>query len=150
MKEIPVREFRNILRKFERVIDTQNQSACCCNVTVPQCHLLMELDRSDDTTLNELSARLGLDKSSVSRTVESLVNKGMVDRIIPKDNRRTTRIRLTKQGKDTCRTINRDNDKYFKKVLASIPVIYKEGFLIGFRALAETMEATENKVTRKL
>jgi DNA-binding MarR family transcriptional regulator len=145
MNEIPVREFRSILRQFERAISAQNQSSCCCRVSLNQCHLLMELDQKDGITLNELSDRLGLDKSTVSRTVEALVNQGMVDRIIPKENRRTTRISLTNAGKETCRTINRGNDRYFKKILSVVPAGHREGFLEGFRLLTAAMEQSSEQ-----
>ena len=150
MKEIPVREFRHILRLFERALAAQNQSACCCGVTIPQCHVLMELDKQENITLNELSERVGLDKSTVSRTVETLVNGGMIERTIPRSNRRTTMISLTREGESTCKTINRGNDTYFRKVLSAISPEDREGFLRGFRALATSMErrnrAGESKV----
>jgi DNA-binding MarR family transcriptional regulator len=144
MKEIPVREFRNILRQFERAVAARNQSSCRCGVTVTQCHLLMELDREDNITLNELANCLCLDKSTVSRTVETLVNNGLIDRAIPKNNRRTTLITLTKKGKTVCRTINTGNDAYFKKTLGHIPVIHRAGFLKGFESLTRAMES-QNK-----
>ncbi|MEI6454766.1 MAG: MarR family transcriptional regulator [bacterium] len=144
MKEIPVREFRNILRQFERAVAARNQSACCCGVTVTQCHLLMELDKGDNITLNELADCVGLDKSTVSRTVETLVKNSLIDRTIPKNNRRTTLITLTKKGKAVCRTINTSNDAYFRKTLGQVPVVHRAGFLEGFETLTRAMES-QNK-----
>jgi DNA-binding MarR family transcriptional regulator len=139
MEKIPVREFRRILRNFERELNIQNQSGCCCGVTITQCHVLMELDKQDNITLNELAAKINLDKSTVSRTVDGLVNKELIDRTIPKSNRRTTLLTLNDKGKNVCRTINSGNDIYYRKALSSIPAELLEPFMKGFEAMVETM-----------
>ena len=147
MSTIPVREFRRILRLFEKELGSQNQSFCCCDVTITQCHMMMELDKEDTITLNELASRLDLDKSTVSRTVDALVIKGFVNRTIPPDNRRTILITLTDKGEKTCERINSGNDQYYRKVLGGIPEDVQADFLIGFEALAQAM-STLNKTTR--
>lgn len=139
MEDIPVREFRQILRNFERELNIQNQSGCCCGVTVTQCHVLMALDKQDNITLNELAVLVNLDKSTVSRTVDSLVNNNLIDRTIPKSNRRTTRLTLTPSGTEACHTINSGNDLYYKLVLSSIPLEIYPAFLKGFQAMVEAM-----------
>nr|NQU89587.1 MarR family transcriptional regulator [Bacteroidota bacterium] len=139
MGEIPVRAFRRILRNFERELNVQNQSGCCCGITITQCHTLMELDIEDNITLNELAARIHLDKSTVSRTVESLVNKGLIERTIPKSNRRTTLITLTMEGKEVCNSINSGNDIYFGEVLFALPVDLRSAFYEGFEAVVNAM-----------
>jgi len=134
-----IRRFRENLRHFERQLERQNSSGTCCGVSVAQCHLLMELNKEDGITLNTLSDRLVLDKSTVSRTVEGLVNTGMVTRIIPKENRRTTHIFLTEQGARVCTTINAGNDDYFINVLLAIPEKDREGFFNSFEKMVKKM-----------
>jgi len=121
MDQNVVRKFRELLRIFERELDRQNNSSCCCGVTLSQCHALMELSETDNISLNQLSKQLSIDKSAASRTVESLVVKKMVQRNIPKENRRTTKLKLTNAGINVCRQINYGNDDYYSKVLQSIP-----------------------------
>ena len=147
MDEIPVRKFREILRNFERELNTQNQSGCCCGVTVTQCHMLMALDKQDNITLNELAELVNLDKSTVSRTVDTLVNLDLIARTIPKNNRRTTLITLTGKGRDTCRTINSGNDFYYRQVLGAITPDLRPLFLKGFEGIVEAM-VLQNHPTR--
>ena len=147
MNKQEVRGFRQILRSFERELNARNQSGCCCGVTLTQCHCLMELDKQDNITLNELASRLNLDKSTVSRTVETLVTNELADRLIPKTNRRTTLIKLTDRGKQVCHTINTGNDLYFRKVLSAIPDELRPSFLRGFEAMVQAM-VLQNKPTR--
>lgn len=143
MKEIPVQKFRSLLRIFERELGIQNQSSCCCGVTITQCHTLMELDNKDGITLNELAERLNLDKSTVSRTVDSLVRSGLIIRTIPDENRRTTILTLSKEGINVCKTINSGNNFYYRQVLAGVPENLRESFIKGFEALAYSMK-TQN------
>jgi DNA-binding MarR family transcriptional regulator len=110
--------FRKLLRRFEREIFMQNNESCCNGVTLAQCHTLLEIDNKGKESLTELSKTLGLDKSTISRTVDGLVNIGLLDRTIPAENRRMATIQLTEAGKGVCNTINCNNDKYFSDTLA--------------------------------
>ncbi len=56
--------------------------------TYSQVIVLIDIYRHAHTSLTELSKRLDLPKSSVSRIVDHLVNQGIVIREIPPENRR--------------------------------------------------------------
>ena len=140
-----VSEFRKILRIFERELDSQNNSSCCCGVTLSQCHALMELSKEENISLNQLSEQLSVDKSAASRTVENLVLKKMVERSIPKENRRTTNLKLTKTGISVCRQINNGNDEYYSKILGTIPADDLAVFLRTFENIARQMGELNRK-----
>ena len=139
MDQKVVRNFREILRIFERELDSQNNSSCCCGVTLSQCHTLMELSIKDNISLNQLSEQLSIDKSAASRTVEYLVTKKMVERSIPKENRRTTNLKLTKTGINVCQQINNGNDDYYSKALGAIPADDLAVFLRTFDNIVTQM-----------
>lgn len=63
--------------------------------SMPQFMELIELYRSEAITLHELSEKLNLPKSSVSRITDQLVKKGMVMRVRPSDNRRIVKLSVT-------------------------------------------------------
>jgi DNA-binding MarR family transcriptional regulator len=113
-----VKKFRELLRRFERELFMQNNESCCGGVTLAQCHTLLEVENKGKESLTELAKTIGLDKSTVSRTVDGLVNAGLVDRTIPEENRRTSTIQLTRAGKDICSKINTTNDKYHEDTLS--------------------------------
>lgn len=54
--------------------------ASCCDITLSQCHTIVEIGRAGAMSLNVLSEILGLDKSTVSRSVDKLVNDGIIVR----------------------------------------------------------------------
>ncbi|MEI7640657.1 MAG: MarR family transcriptional regulator [bacterium] len=59
---------------------------------VQEFNLLRELKREGGLSLNILSQKLDLPKSTVSRLVDVLVKKGAVKREIPENNRRTVKL----------------------------------------------------------
>lgn len=138
-------KFRDHLRHFEREIEIQNSSNCCCGVTLTQCHTLMDLAKQDNISLKDLSERLYLDKSTLSRIVEGMVNLGLVDREIPKNNRRTVLITLTKQGISVCKKINTGNNLYYQNVLDSLSKEQLQIFLESFKIVVSKMIKLNNE-----
>lgn len=63
--------------------------------TVPQLTAIYELYNTPSLTLNELSEKMGLSKSSASAVVARMEKQGIVVREIPQDNRRTVRLSLS-------------------------------------------------------
>ncbi len=113
-----IKKFRKVLRQFEREIFLQNISSCCNGVTMAQCLTLLEVENKNQVTVTELAKDLSLDKSTVSRTIDSLVKSGMVNRVVPTENRRITTINLTDSGLETCHDINWNNDRFIQDALS--------------------------------
>jgi DNA-binding MarR family transcriptional regulator len=134
-----INKFREVLRKFEREIFVQTNECCCNGVTLAQCHALLEIDNKNKISVTELSKTLGLDKSTVSRTVDGLVHVGLVDRTIPEENRRTSTLQLTRNGKDTCCSINANNDKYIGETLSVLSDSEKKQLLNLFEKITGQM-----------
>jgi DNA-binding MarR family transcriptional regulator len=133
-----VKKFRDIIRRFEREIFVQS-SGCCSGVTLAQCHTLMEIESKSKESVTELSKTLGLDKSTISRTIDGLVNIGLVDRTIPSENRRMSTLSLTDAGKNICSSINCNNDRYYNEVLAVLTDSEQEEILRLFEKITNEM-----------
>lgn len=99
----------------------QKADASCCGITVAQCHTLVEIGRSNGLSLNELSELLTLDKSTMSRTVDNLVNAGLAARQADKEDRRYMKITLTPKGSEMVQVINSSMKEYYARVLNLIP-----------------------------
>ncbi len=121
-KKETIRTFRKLLRRFEQLISHHlKENGCCEGVTLAQCHTLLEIEEFRKTTIGDLSKKLGLDKSTLSRTVEGLANVGLVERVAHPTDRRFTLLKLTDQGTEICTRINEGNDQYFAEVFEGIP-----------------------------
>lgn len=143
MKNInEIKNLRESIRLLERNLGMLDDvKAPCCGVTFAQCHALVEIGRSKSVSLNQLADILCLDKSTMSKTINNLVNNGMVLRDIDPDDRRFVTIKLTEKGSELFQSIETDREGYFSKVYNSIPenkrkqVIESLQFLI--KAIAE-------------
>ncbi|NIM58422.1 MAG: MarR family transcriptional regulator [Candidatus Aminicenantes bacterium] len=144
MKKQKIRRFRKTLRKFERLINVQLK-ICCAEVTLAQCHVLLEVEDKGQTTTGEIAKHLNLEKSTVSRTIDDLVNGGLLKRVPHPSDRRYVLIELSDRGKMTCDSINRLNDEYFGKILGSIPEDKIDPILKYFDLLVNIFEDFEDK-----
>ena len=134
-----IKKFREILRSFEREIFVQTNECCCGGVTLAQCHALLEIENKKTESVTELAKTLDLDKSTVSRTVDGLVNMGYIDRTIPNENRRTSVLSLTESGQNVCLSINANNDKFIGDTLSILTDSEKEELIRMFEKITNQM-----------
>ncbi len=114
--------FRAKLREVERAVWIQTKSeALCCGVTMAQCHAIMEIGEAGELNLKDLAARLGLDNSTLSRTVESLVQDNLAERTPSEADRRATVIRLTPKGRGARDRINSTWNQICRDMFRGVP-----------------------------
>jgi len=114
--------FRSKLREIERAVWLQTRSeALCCGVTMAQCHAILEIGAAGELNLKDLASRLGLDNSTLSRTVESLVKDGLAERTPSAEDRRATVIRLNEKGLAARDRINATWNRICRGMFRSIP-----------------------------
>ncbi len=131
-----VRRFRRSLRQFERLSADQLKK-CCTEVTFAQCLVLLEIDESGRPTMGELATGLRLDSSTLSRSIEGLVGKEMVERVPDDSDRRRVRIALTAEGRGLCRSIHLDNDACVRRLFDRIPPGERQSVVDNFELLVE-------------
>ncbi|HHV30393.1 MAG TPA: MarR family transcriptional regulator [Clostridium sp.] len=116
------KQLREVIRILERKLGVLGEfKTSCCGVTMAQCHALVEIGRAGDISLKELSEILNLDSSSMSRTVNNLVNNGLVRRDIDPLDRRYVTITLTESGNELFRSIEERMNSYFESVYLALP-----------------------------
>jgi DNA-binding MarR family transcriptional regulator len=86
-----------------------------------QCHALVEIGRAGSVSLAQLADILNLDNSTMSRTVNNLVDKKMAERELDPNDRRYVSIRLTEDGKKTFHEIETNMTDYYTKIMREIP-----------------------------
>lgn len=93
----------------------------CCGISMAQCHALVEIGRAGSISLVDLATLLNLDNSTMSRTVNNLVNNSMVERQLDPNDRRYITIRLTQEGLEQFHGIESGMGEYFMKIYDAIP-----------------------------
>ena len=139
-----VKMFREYTRMLECNLDTMNSSDCCqCSVNTAQCFLVVEIGRKPGICVKELASVLKIDKSAVSRSVEELVQKGLVTREPSKTDRRSVVLTLTKEGEARFNQIENDMYEKFRKVFSRIPEDKQEQVLESLKLYNEAIESEE-------
>ena len=115
------RDLRESVRQLERKLGFLKESELtCCGVSFAQCHALVEIGRAKSISLNQLAELMNLDASTMSRTVNNLVNKHLAKRRTDKNDRRCVCIELTAKGNDLYESIEADMDRYYKNIFDKI------------------------------
>jgi len=117
----------------------------CCGVTLAQCHLLLETEPRGSTSVTELSEIMGLDKSTLSRTVDGLCRAGLLDRQVDACCRRQQVITLTEAGREKARYINGLCDASTARLFDHIPSEKRLMVIEAAGLLAQAMRRTREK-----
>jgi DNA-binding MarR family transcriptional regulator len=139
-----IRQFRRVLRKFERLTSFQLKN-CCGKVTLAQCLVLLEIQEVGRPTLGELASRLRLDNSTLSRTVDGLVGRALVERLPDDRDRRAVRLHVTAEGDAVCRSIHAENDAYYRRVFRKIPSSRRDAVVRNFEILVQAFLDSETE-----
>lgn len=136
-----LRELLRILVRNLGILEKSDVS--CCGVTIAQCHAIVEIGRIKKISLIELADLLRLDKSTMSRTINNLVEAGLVKRVIDAENRRYISIQLTDQGIDVFESIENSMYRYYSDIFKSIPEDKRNQVLDSLEILVKFVK--ENK-----
>ena len=134
------RKFRALLRNIVRLLShEETEAGYSCGLTFTQCHSLLEIGEKESTTIAELADSLKLDKSTLSRTVESLVNRRLIRRRENSDDRRFKILRLTAKGETVRREIDARADERFGRALKAVPNESREPMLEYLEVLVRSL-----------
>ena len=120
-----------------------DETPCGRPVSVAEAHALMELSRAETLVQKELASRLRLEKSTVSRLVGMLEDRGWVERSRSPQDGRAVELRLTEAGRRTGEDIAEARRAKFARVLEAIPEEKRESVLGSMRILEEAMSESE-------
>jgi DNA-binding MarR family transcriptional regulator len=114
---------------------------CCHGVSVAQCYTLETLVETGGTTMGELARRQRVAVSTMTRVVDGLVDKGLVDRWFDPDDRRVCRVGATGAGSDLVARITGELVAREKAVLGRLPAAHRESLITALEEFAAAMGA---------
>jgi DNA-binding MarR family transcriptional regulator len=137
-------DLREIVRILVRNLGLlERNEACCCGVTLTQCHAIVEIGRVKEITLNGLAEVLNLDKSTMSRTIDNLVIQKLVLREVHTENRRYVKIKLTERGDEVFRSIENSMEDYYENIISLVPENKKDQVLESLQILANIVKVNK-------
>ncbi len=129
---------RDVARLHVRL---QRQTAeCCGGTTMTQCTILTEIGRNGPGTLIELAHRLGLDKSWLSRAVETLVQEELLSKVPSVLDRRTVIISLSQAGEKRFEELNQTLNNQSERVMDHVSPSERENVQRALKVLLEALQ----------
>jgi len=102
---------------------------------------LETLLREGPLPVNELASRLGLDASTVTRSIDGLVREALVRRTRDeRQDRRRVFIALTARGRTLAQKLEQCADAYSEQILARIPRERREDVLYALGVLVKAVD----------
>ena len=134
-------EIRVSSRTMVRELGFMHTSLAGTNYSPSAVHALLEIDIRGGMTAAQLVQTLGLEKSSVSRMVNKLVNTGeLQDSTDPKDSR-AKQLSLTEQGKRTVDRINLYGQEQVTTALQHLPPSQQTMVALGLGVYAQALKS---------
>lgn len=138
---------QTFVRRFGLLVT--KQTPCGQPVSPSYAHALMLLlDREAaglGTTQSELSAGLGLDKSSVARLCARLEGDERITQQRGVEDARSRQLALTGSGRKLATNVQAASLERFRKVLAATPKAQRQSVLASLGLLTRAVESLEEK-----
>lgn len=135
-----LRSLRRILRRVSKHSRDLSQQV---DLTVPQLICLKAVAESDadQVTVSSIGARVSLSPATVSRIVDRLVRKGLVQRERWESDRRKVCVRLTAAGIERYDTLPAPLDERFLERLGGLPEDEVYSVLAALERIVRLMDA---------
>lgn len=139
-----VEEFADALVSFVRGfgLHRPERTPCGFEAGVAEAHALGELT-AGPLRQSELVARLGLTKSTVSRLVTILVDRGWAARQVADDDGRGVNVRLTEAGRGAAARLSTARTRRMQALLDAVPVERRRQVIDALDVLEEAARASD-------
>ena len=141
--EDDLRRFLQQVARTSGLLDAGDRSHQHAGVqlSVSETFALGELAESGELSQQDLAARLGLEKSTVSRLAAGMEDRGWLVRERDAENRRVYRVRLTDVGRDVADRVGAELRAHHEHLLARLTTDERRALAVGLRALMRELTA---------
>ncbi len=136
------RELQEAVSRFVRAfgLHQPDQTPCGRPIPVSEAHALGELAREGELRQIDLVHRLRLEKSTTSRLVGQLVERGWAERVPAPGDGRGVLVRLTANGRDAAEQLAAARSARFAAALDRVPAEQREAVLHALAILTEAVD----------
>lgn len=133
---------RELFQIMTRRFGLLNKNCCSvggCDISLAQSHLLYEIDRRHNPSMQQVAETLAIDITTFSRQVQSLIKMDLVKKTADPSDRRVFTLSLTVQGKFVATTIDQQMNDYLNEVFSYMSEFEKETVLRSVQIFNEAM-----------
>lgn len=135
-----IQDIRHAARQLVRELHLLDGRYCIKGFTFSECHLVTELESMGQATASELGERLVLEKSTMSRLVNGLLEQGYIrSDPDPADGRRRM-LSLTPNGRSGANKINQYSNEQVARALDYVANAEQETIVAGLGRYASALK----------
>lgn len=117
-----VEEVGQMVQKLVRVFQLfERDQIKIHGFTSSQCYAMLEILKIGSLTMNELSEKMNLDSSTMTRVIDKLVRDGIINRDRDESDRRVVIVSLSDIGIKAAKELSHSVNEYYKKIIKNIP-----------------------------
>jgi DNA-binding MarR family transcriptional regulator len=121
-----------------------NEECCdnCCGQTVSQVqsHIIYEINRQHNPSMQDVANALGMDITTFSRQVKTLVDRGLVNKTPDPNDNRFNILSLTPEGQFMENDINERVNEQLNKILSHLSDFERESVIRSFKLMIDAMQ----------
>ena len=140
-----MKTIRELVQTLTRRIGILNKSCCCvegAEVSVVQSHILYEINRQHQPSIQQIAETLGMDVTTFSRQVQSMVEAGLVKKTPYAEDRRVQILSLTDKGKRIHDAIEQIMTTYYHDIFSHMTEFEKETVIRSLQLFNQAMAKT--------
>lgn len=133
---------RELFQIMTRRFGLLNKNCCSvggCDISLAQSHLLYEIDHQHNPSMLQVAETLGIDITTFSRQVQSLIKMNLVKKTPDPNDRRVYTLSLTVEGKMIATTIDHQINDYLEEVFSYMTAFEKETVLRSVKIFNDAM-----------
>ncbi|GAM10306.1 putative transcriptional regulatory protein for hcr operon [Geobacter sp. OR-1] len=115
---------REQLQIFTRRFGLLNASCCdsCCgeDVSIVQSHILFEVRRAGNPSMQQVAEELGIDITTFSRQVKTLETRGLIAKEVSPGDRRVNLLKVTDKGLQVLTQIDRFMEQKIEQIFSAM------------------------------
>ena len=128
---------KELLRKFQM---RDRNEITCCGVSVSQCYTLDTLYEHGEMSMVQLARKMFLDKSTMTRVVDGLIERELVLRRLDENDRRLIYVNLTPAGRALIEQIRGQQMISLRQILERIPANERQRLLDGLELFSNAVQ----------
>lgn len=117
-----INEVGEMVQKLVRVFQLFERDQIKVNgFTTSQCYTILEIYINNQLSMNDLSDKMNLNNSTMTRILDNLVRDKYIKREKSEEDRRIVIVSLTDSGREVAEKLNGVLTEYYRKIIANIP-----------------------------
>ncbi|MEH7418157.1 MarR family transcriptional regulator [Neobacillus drentensis] len=135
-------DLRELFQVMSRRFGFLNKNCCQVGgeeISLVQSHILYEILRKDRPSIQQVADTLGMDITTFSRQVQTLVKMELVKKTPLPEDRRVSQLILTPQGKYVAARIDAEMNQYLKEVFSNMSDFERDMVINSIKLLNDAM-----------